>query len=261
VMRKKLIVANWKMHLTPNDARSLVAALRKAIDPDAVKLAADREILIAPPSIDIPAVAQALAGSSILLGAQNMHYADQGPFTGEISPLMLKSLGVRYVILGHSERRHEFHEADDLVNRKVQSAIGHNLTPILCVGETAQQRDAGETLTVVLGQLQRGLSGLGEDQFAHVVLAYEPVWAIGTGRTATPEHAGAVHGAIRGALTERYGRELGGATSILYGGSVTPENVDSLVSKPDIDGALVGTASLRADSFARVIRANLNPQD
>jgi triosephosphate isomerase len=256
-MRKKLIAGNWKMHLTPNEARVLVATLRRDIDPDAARLAADREILIAPPAIDLPAVAQALAGSSVALGAQNMHFEDQGAFTGEISPLMLKSLGVRYVIIGHSERRHGFHEDDDLINRKVRAALKHGLTPILCVGETAGQRDAGDTLAVVLGQLEGGLAGIDTVELSRLILAYEPVWAIGTGRTATPDHARAVHGAIRGAITDRFTHEASQSLRILYGGSVTSENVDALMSKPDIDGALVGSASLKADSFARIIRAQI----
>ena len=256
-MRKKLIAGNWKMHLTPNEARSLVAALRRDIDPDAAQLAADREILIAPPAIDLPTAAQALAGSSIALGAQNMHFEDQGAFTGEISPLMLKSLGVRYVTIGHSERRHRFHEDEDSINRKVRAALKHDLTPILCVGETAKQRDAGDTLAVVMGQLDGGFLGIDLPQVDRIILAYEPVWAIGTGRTATPEHARAVHGAIRGAITDRFSHQASQALRVLYGGSVTPENVDALLSKPDIDGALVGSASLKAESFARIIRARI----
>jgi triosephosphate isomerase len=254
-MRKEMIAGNWKMHLLPVGARALVERIRAEIDHNAATLAKDREVMVAPPAILIPVVAQALAGSSILLGAQNMHFDDKGAFTGEIAPPMLLAYGVTHVILGHSERRHIFHETDELINKKVLAAIHHRMTPILCVGETQHEHDGGRALDVVLRQLQRGLEGVGDDHVTKVVIAYEPVWAIGTGRTATPEQAESIHGAIRGAILERYGRERADAVRIIYGGSVNDENVDSLVSKPDIDGALVGGASLRADSFARIVKA------
>ena len=254
-MRKELIAGNWKMHLLPAGARALVERIRAEIDHDAATLAKDREVMVAPPAILIPAVAQALAGSSIMLGAQNMHFEDKGAFTGEIAPPMLHAYGVTHVILGHSERRHIFHETDELINKKVLAAIHHRMTPILCVGETQGEHDGGRALDVVLRQLQRGLEGVGDDHMTRVVIAYEPVWAIGTGRTATPEQAESIHGAIRGAILERYGRERADTVRIIYGGSVNDENVDSLVSKPDIDGALVGGASLKADSFARIVKA------
>jgi triosephosphate isomerase len=245
------------MNLVPAEARALIAALRADIDRDSATLAKDRDVMVAPPEILIPAVSQALAGSSILLGAQNMHYEDKGAFTGEVSPPMLRAYGVTHVILGHSERRHIFHETDELINRKVLAALKHRMTPIMCVGETQDEHDAGRALDVVLRQLQRGLENVGDDHMTAVAIAYEPVWAIGTGRTATPEHAESIHGAIRGAVLERYGRERASAVRIIYGGSVNPENVDSLLSRPDIDGALVGGASLKADSFARIVRARI----
>ena len=254
-MRKKLIAGNWKMHLLPVGARALVERIRAEIDPLAAALAKDREVMVAPPAILIPAVAQAIAGSSIMLGAQNMHFDDKGAFTGEIAPPMLLAYGVTHVILGHSERRHIFHEPDELINKKVVAALHHRMTPILCVGETQDEHDSGRALDVVLRQLQRGLEGVADDHVTRVVIAYEPVWAIGTGRTATPEQAESVHGAIRGAILERYGRQRADAVRIIYGGSVNDENVDSLVCKPDIDGALVGGASLKADSFARIVKA------
>ncbi len=254
--RKKLIAGNWKMHLLPVEARALIAGLRAEIDRDAATLAKDREVMVAPPDVLVPAVAQALAGASILLGAQNMHYEDKGAFTGEVSAPMLKSYGVTHVILGHSERRHIFHEPDELINKKVLAALRHRMVPILCVGETQDEHDSGNALSVVLRQLERGLEGIGEDQMPPVVVAYEPVWAIGTGRTATPEQVESIHGAIRGVILERYGRERASAMRIIYGGSVNAENVDSLVSKPDLDGALVGKGKLEeTDSFARIIRA------
>ncbi len=256
-MRSKLLAANWKMNFTANEARAMVAALRAQLDPEASALAKDRQVLIAPPSVLIPAVSQALAGSSILLGAQDMHFEDKGAFTGEVSAPMLKPFGVTHVILGHSERRHIFGESDETINKKVLAALRHRLVPVLCVGETLMQHDAGDALEVVVEQLENGLDGVAGEDLDRVVIAYEPVWAIGTGKNATPEQAGTIHGAMREIIEERWGREAAVRARIIYGGSVTPENVDSLVSRPDIDGALVGGASLRADSFARIVRARV----
>jgi len=256
-MRKKLIAGNWKMNLTALEARALIAAIRADLDKDAAVMTRDREVIVAPPFLAIPAAAQALAGASIELGAQNMYCEDKGAFTGEVSAAMLREFGVRYVILGHSERRHVFGEADELINRKVKTALRHRLTPILCVGETQEQHDSGATLAVIVRQLQGGLQDVAEAEVTSMVIAYEPVWAIGTGRNATPEQAATVQGAIRGMLAERCGIRVSDSVRILYGGSVTPDNVDSLVSKPDIDGALVGGASLRADSFVRIARARV----
>jgi len=254
-MRKKLFAANWKMNLGPVQARELIKGIRAQIDPQAAALSKDRDVMIAPPAILIPAAAQELAGAAIALGAQNMHFEDQGAFTGETSAPMLKAYGVTYVILGHSERRHVFGETDELINKKVKTALRHDLLPVLCVGETLAQREAGDTTEVLTTQLLAGLEGLDGGQISKVTIAYEPVWAIGTGKTATPEQAQADHGALRGTLIERIGRDVAHAVRILYGGSVTAENVDSLVSKPDIDGALVGGASLKIDSFVRIVRA------
>jgi triosephosphate isomerase (TIM) len=256
-MRKPLFAANWKMHLTPAEGRTLIAGLRANLDPDTATLARDRDVMVAPPFLAIPAAAQALAGSSIALGAQNVHFEAKGAFTGEISPAMLQFFGVSFVILGHSERRHIFNESDDLISKRVAGAVGNRLTPILCVGETLEQRDAGHTLETVLSQLQSGLAGIKPEDSGRIVIAYEPVWAIGTGRTATPEQAQTVHGAIRELLADSFGHDSAAAIRILYGGSVTPDNIDSLIVKPDIDGALVGSASLNAESFARIVRAKL----
>lgn len=242
------------MNLTPVEGRELIASLRKALDPIASRQR-DREVLVAPPFLTIPAVAQALAGSSIMLGAQNMHFEQKGAFTGEVSAPMLKAFGVTHVIVGHSERRHVFNETDDLIAKRVGGVSNALLTPILCVGETLEQRDRGETLQVVLGQLQSGLRELKPEQAAHVIVAYEPVWAIGTGRNASPEQAQEVHSAIREELRDHLGRETADGMRVLYGGSVTAENVDSLMEKPDIDGALVGGASLKAESFARIVQS------
>lgn len=254
-MRKKLFAANWKMNLTPAEGRTLIVAIRAELDRDAAVLARDREVMVAPPFLSLPAAAQALAGSSIALGAQNMYFEPKGAFTGEVSAEMLRFFGVSYVIVGHSERRHIFHENDETVGRRAAAVAAARMTPILCVGETAAERDGGQTVEVVLRQLQHGLGHFSADHGQNVVIAYEPVWAIGTGRTATPEQAQGVHGAIREAVADRMGHEIGASVRILYGGSVTAENVDSLMAKPDIDGALVGGASLKADSFARIVRA------
>lgn len=254
-MRRKMFAGNWKMNLAPIEARQLIRALRAAIDPEAAALARDRDVLVAPPAVSLAAAAQELAGSNIVLAAQNMHYEDQGAFTGEVSPPMLKALGATHVILGHSERRHLFGESEELISRKVRAAVKHRLVPILCVGETQQEHDAGRATEVILRQTQNGLAGLDAHEVARAIIAYEPVWAIGSGRTATPAQASVVHSTIREILGERFGRECAGAVRILYGGSVTPDNVDGLIACHDIDGALVGGASLKADSFARIVRA------
>ncbi len=256
-MRRKLIAGNWKMNLGPNEARAMIADLRKVVDPLAARLIKDRDLLLAPATVVIPAVAQALAGSPFALGAQNMHWEDSGAFTGEVSAPMLKAFGVTHVIIGHSERRHVFFETDEFVNKKMAAALKHRLVPIMCVGETLQEREASKTVEVVMRQMENGLSGIPAEAAATVVIAYEPVWAIGTGKTATPEQAQLVHGSIREFLDDSWGKAAAAETRILYGGSVTPENIDSLLAKPDIDGALVGGASLKADSCAKIFRAGI----
>jgi triosephosphate isomerase (TIM) len=256
-MRKKLFAGNWKMNLGPTEARELIMALRADLDRDAATLARDREVMVAPPFLAIPAVAQALAGSSILLGAQNMHFEPKGAFTGEISAPMLRYFGVAQVIVGHSERRHIFKEDDELISKRAAAVVANRMMPVLCVGETLPERESGRTVEVVLRQLQQGLAQIKPEDAAKVIVAYEPVWAIGTGRNATPEQAQQVHAALREAFGDRFGGEAGAAVRILYGGSVTADNVDTLMAKPDIDGALVGGASLKADSFARIVRARI----
>jgi triosephosphate isomerase len=245
------------MNMTPVEGRGLVMALRGELDRDAATLARDREVMVAPPFLAIPAVAQALAGSSIMLGAQNMHFEEKGAFTGEVSAPMLKSFGVTHVIIGHSERRHVFFETDAFVNKKMAAALKHRLIPIMCVGETLQEHEAGKALEVVMRQTETGLSGIAAEAGATVVIAYEPVWAIGTGKTATPEQAQLVHASIREFLDDFWGKTAAAETRILYGGSVTADNIDSLLAKPDIDGALVGGASLKADSCAKIFCAGL----
>jgi triosephosphate isomerase (TIM) len=256
-MRKKLFAGNWKMNLTPLEGRTLTAALRAELDPLTASLIRDREVLLAPPFLTIPAVSQGLAGSSILLGAQNVHFESKGAFTGEVSAPMLQAFGVTHVIIGHSERRHIFKETDELVAKRLACVIANRMTPILCIGESLEQRDRGDTLRTVLGQLQAGLAETPPEQSAHLVMAYEPVWAIGTGRNATPQQAQEVHAAIRVALRDHFGNDQGNEIRILYGGSVTADNIDSLIRQPDIDGALVGGASLKAESFVRIVRAGI----
>jgi triosephosphate isomerase (TIM) len=256
-MRKKFFAANWKMNVTPLEGRALVGALRADLDADASLLTRDREVLLAPSFMTIPAVSQALAGSSILLGAQNVHFESKGAFTGEVSPQMLQGFGVSHVIIGHSERRHIFNEGDDLVTKRLAGVIANRMTAILCIGETLEEHDRGDTTRIVLGQLQAGLAKVTPEKADCLVVAYEPVWAIGTGRNATPQQAQEVHGAIRVALCDHFGKEKGELIRILYGGSVTTDNIDSLITRPDIDGALVGGASLKAESFARIVRAGM----
>jgi triosephosphate isomerase len=247
-MRTPLIAGNWKMYKTVAEAVELVEALMTDLQETG-----DREVLICPPFTTLYPLSPLLSESPIQLGAQNMYGAGQGAFTGEVSPVMLVELNCRYVILGHSERRQIFGEDDTLINAKVRSALEHSLKPILCVGETKTERDAGSAEEVTLGQLRAGLGGLAAEQLNDVVIAYEPVWAIGTGETATPADAQAMHAAIRGALAEHYGHDQAEAVRILYGGSVKADNVDLLMSQTDIDGALVGGASLQAESFLRII--------
>ncbi len=238
------------MYKTVDEAVELVEALLQGAE---VGYADDRHVLICPPFTALYPLAPLLADSSIALGAQNMYPADQGAFTGEVSPVMLQELGCQFVIVGHSERRQIFGEDDKLISSKVQSAMEHGLVPVLCIGETKPQRDAGEAEAVTLGQLRAGLGGLAAEQVREVVIAYEPVWAIGTGMTATPADAQAMHAAIRQALASHYGQVTANAVRILYGGSVKPDNIDTLMAQPDIDGALVGGASLQADSFLRIV--------
>ena len=250
-MRRKIFAANWKMNLTPLRARALIAALRADLDRDAAVLARDREVVIAPPFVAIPAVAQALAGSTIELGAQNMHFEDSGAFTGEVSAPMLKECGVRHVILGHSERRRLFGETDSLVNQKLKAALKHGLTPIVCIGETLEQREAGETDDFVAGQVRAAFLNVPAEKAERCVVAYEPIWAIGTGLTADVAQVHSMMTHVRSVLAT-----LGlGDTRVLYGGSVNAENAASLVAEGRADGFLVGGASLKAESFLAIIQA------
>lgn len=247
-MRTYFIAGNWKMHKTVGEsvalARELVARLSGC----------GEKLMVAPAFTSLAAVGEVLRGSSILLGAQNMGPEEQGAHTGEISVLMLKDLGVQVVILGHSERRHSYLESDGLINRKVKLALAHGLEVILCVGETLEERESGKLEEVVGTQLSRGLEGVSPECLKLVTIAYEPVWAIGTGKTATPEDAEAVHLFCRSTLASLYGEEAAKRVCIQYGGSVKPENAAALMAMPNIDGALVGGASLKAEGFAAIAR-------
>jgi triosephosphate isomerase len=238
------------MYTTPEEARNLARALR-----DGVAGVEGVDVLVCPPFTSLAAVAEELADTPIALGAQNMYYEDQGAFTGEVSPLMLVALGVSHILVGHSERRQYFHETDDVVNKIVQAALAHDLKPILCVGETLAEREAGASWKeVVRAQVRAGLDGLGAEDLGPVAIAYEPIWAIGTGKTATPQAAQDAHAMIREALAETFGAATAEEARILYGGSVKPDNVRELMAEPDIDGALVGGASLKAETFVPIIK-------
>jgi triosephosphate isomerase len=246
-MRKPFIAGNWKMHKRINEAAALASELVNSCHH-----MTDIDIVVAPTYTSLAAVRQALAGSAIGLAAQNMHWENEGAFTGEISPDMLKDGGCQYVILGHSERRQYFEETDRNVNRKTLAALSHKITPIVCVGETEEERDRGVTFAVVDRQINGAMNEVTAGQLSDLVIAYEPVWAIGTGRTATPAQAQEVHQAIRSRLGTLFGTEDSDSVRILYGGSVKPNNIDELMAEADIDGALVGGASLDAASFTRI---------
>ena len=246
--RRPLIAGNWKMHKTVPETLAYIEAFKPL-----VAGVDDRDIMLAPPFTALDAAQRALEGTNIALGAQNCHWEEEGAFTGEVSPRMLADLGVTYVIIGHSERRHIFGETDEMIRRKVEAALRHELVPILCIGERLEEREAGKTLSVLERQLKEGLKGLSASDLRDLVVAYEPVWAIGTGKTATPEQAEEAHAFCRKLLAGMFGEEFAERARILYGGSVKPENVVGLMARPDIDGALVGGASLKPDVFARIV--------
>ncbi len=248
-MRIPLIAGNWKMFKTLDEASSWADDIAQRV-PDVSR----PEILVCPPCLYIHALAESFRGSPVMVGSQNVFWEDSGAFTGEISAPMLASAGASHAIIGHSERRQYFGETDETVNKRLFAAIRGGLTPIVCVGETLDQREAGKTNTVIEAQVKNGLAGLDAGQAGSLVIAYEPVWAIGTGKTATPETAQEVHTFIRGLLSDLFGQEVAERVRLLYGGSVKGDNIDALMAKADIDGALVGGASLVAASFERIIR-------
>lgn len=248
--RTSLVMGNWKMNGGVAEsvelARELVAGAAHLTQVD---------IAVAPTALSLTRVADVLAGTQVELASQNMHFEESGAFTGEISPVHLKESGCRYAILGHSERRQLFGETDALVNRKLRSALNHGLHAVLCVGETLEERDAGRTGAKVERQITEGLAGVRDEDLGGVVIAYEPIWAIGTGRTASPDQAQEVHAAIRTLVGALYDRSIADGLRVLYGGSVKPANIEALIACPDIDGALVGGASLKAESFLTICRS------
>jgi triosephosphate isomerase (TIM) len=249
-MKKYLIAGNWKMNTAPKEAAVLASAIRKGL----VGMDLSRVgVLLCPPAINLQRVIQITYESDIKVGAQNCHYAKSGAYTGEISCEMIKKSGAEYVIIGHSERRQLFGETDEFINEKVHSAIGAGLHPILCVGETLEQRNEGSTLAIVIGQLEKGLAGLTAEQSGSIIIAYEPVWAIGTGISATSEQAEEVHSQIRSAMRVIFG-EKGNNMFVLYGGSMNAQNAAELLSQPNISGGLIGGASLKAEDFLSIIK-------
>lgn len=247
-MRKPFIAGNWKMNKTVSEAIELVKGLK-----DKVEGITEVEIAVCPPAVDLVSVNEIIAGSNIKLGAQNMYWEESGAYTGELAGPMLKEIGTSYVIIGHSERREYFKETDQEVNKKVKAAFKYNLKPIICVGETLEEREAGKTFDKVKGQVKADLDGLSSGQIVDIVLAYEPIWAIGTGKTATAEDANEVIKYIRDLVREDFG-DVADQMRIQYGGSVKPHNVEELMDQPEIDGALVGGASLEAESFAQIVK-------
>jgi triosephosphate isomerase len=247
--RLPFIAGNWKMNKTVAEACDLVRELKVAISG-----VEGVEVAIAPPFTALYAVRRELQDSAIHLAAQNYFWEEKGAYTGEVSPGMLKEIGCLYVIIGHSERRQLFGETDETVNRRIKAAVGHGLKPIFCVGETLREREEGQTFTVIERQVEGGLRGIGEEGGKDLVVAYEPVWAIGTGKTATPQQAEEVHRFIREKIERIYSRQIAEGIRIQYGGSVTPENIKGLMAQRDIDGALVGGASLRSETFSRIVR-------
>ena len=248
--RKYFIAGNWKMNKTPEEGKKLASEIASVVSKDAAV-----DVVICPSFIALDRVSQAIEGSAVKLGAQNLYPKTNGAYTGESSPEMLREVFAKYVILGHSERREYFGESDSFVNEKVRFSLENLLNPILCIGETLEEREANETLEVVKRQLLGGLEGVDTDGLSNVVVAYEPVWAIGTGKTATPEMAQEVHGSIRSLLTEKYGEAAAEKVRILYGGSMKPSNAAELLAQTDIDGGLIGGASLDSKSFCELIDA------
>ncbi|MFN3406154.1 MAG: triose-phosphate isomerase [Caldimicrobium sp.] len=248
-MRKKLFIGNWKMNGTIKEAKEYFERFLTFLIGNNMQ---DRVIGIAPPFTSLYYVSSLLKGTNIVLCAQNAHFEEKGAYTGEISPVMLKELGVQYVILGHSERRHLFGESDELINKKIKGVLNHGLIPILCVGETLKEREEGTTFQRIEIQLKAGLTFERELLKNRLIIAYEPVWAIGTGKNATPEQAEEVHSFIRELLTDALGKEVAQEIPILYGGSVTPQNVEELIKMSNIDGVLVGGASLDPEKFYKI---------
>lgn len=250
-MRKIIIAGNWKMYKTIQEAIDLVNGVkREFFDLDAEAI----DVVVCPPFTALAETLEVISESNIKLGAQNVHWEEEGAFTGEVSCKMLKDAGCAYVIIGHSERRQFFHETNETVNKKIKAALKNKLLPIICVGETLAQRDSGKTFEVLTDHVQNGLAGITAEDMENIIIAYEPVWAIGTGKTATPAQAQEVHKFIRGLLFKMYGKDVSDGVRIQYGGSVKPDNIVELMKQPDLDGALVGGASLKIESFSDIVK-------
>ena len=249
-MRKKVIAGNWKMNMLPNEAISMITELAPLVKDT------ENEVVLCVPYTDLFYSLLTAQGTNIKIGAQNMHYEEKGAYTGEISGKMLKSIGAEYVIIGHSERRQYFNETDETVNKKIKTAFENNLKPIVCVGETLEEREAGNAYTIIENQTQKALEGLAEEQVANTIIAYEPIWAIGTGKTATSEDANEACKKIREKIAKIYGQNVAERVIIQYGGSMKPENAKELLEMSDIDGGLIGGASLKAESFAKIVNYN-----
>ena len=246
-MRKPIIAGNWKMNMTPSQAKELVTELIPLVKDAAC------DVVVCPPYVDIALVAELVKGTNIQVGAQNIHWAEKGAFTGEISAAMLKEAGAAYAIIGHSERRQYFGETDETVNSRTKAALAAGIVPIICVGESLAQREHGETDAVVSGQVKADLEGIPGEAVAGLVIAYEPIWAIGTGKTATDEQANETIGLIRKTIASLYGQAVADQVRIQYGGSMNPKNVKGLMAQAQIDGGLIGGASLKAPDFAQVV--------
>ncbi|MEY8734987.1 triose-phosphate isomerase [Peribacillus frigoritolerans] len=249
-MRKPIIAGNWKMNKTLSEATAFLEEVSNLIPKQDVI-----DTVVCAPALFLDQLVQAAKGTDVKIGAQNMHFEESGAFTGEISPIALADLGVSYVILGHSERREMFNETDEAVNKKAHAAFAHQLIPIVCCGETLEQREAGETNDFVGSQIEKGLAGLSNDQLKQAVIAYEPIWAIGTGKSSSAQDANEVCAHIRSVVADKFSNEAAAAIRIQYGGSVKPENIKEYMAQPDIDGALVGGASLKSDSFLQLLEA------
>lgn len=252
-MRTRIIAGNWKMHKTADEAKQFTEEVLEKL-PKSDKV----EAIICPPAVYLATLADMTKGTDLHVSAQTMHEADEGAFTGEVSPKMLKSVGVQHVVLGHSERREYYNETDETVNAKTKAAFEHGITPIVCVGETLEQRESNKTVEVVAEQVTKAFADVSAENAKEAVIAYEPIWAIGTGKTATAEDANEVCGEVRKTVEKLYGKEVADAIRIQYGGSVNPKNIEELLSTEHIDGALVGGASLEPASFLQLIEAGAN---
>ena len=249
-MRKKVIAGNWKMNMLPNEAISMITNLAPMVKE------ADCEVVLCVPYTDLFYSLLTAQGTNIKIGAQNMHFEEKGAYTGEKKKKMLKAIGVEYVIIGHSERRQYFAETDETVNKKIKAAFANNLKPIVCVGETLEERESGKAFEIITGQTQKALDGLTQEQVANTIIAYEPIWAIGTGKTATSQDANEACQKIREKIAKIYGQNVADRVIIQYGGSMKPENAKELLEMSDIDGGLIGGASLKAESFEKIVNYN-----